>query len=287
MTTTPSRAATRRLRREEIDAVTGMLESDFGRLTDGRWDARHHYLLDALDRGEADRFVVAGGDRPRAVAHLSVSGTVVPAGDPAVAAELAPFVERSRWRILIGDEAITGALLDVCGRTWWRRRPSTRVQRLMMVTPEGLIATQPATGFRRASRADLDTLEDFACQLHVEDRMGPALAGGARQGVRQRMAESVDRGLTWVVQRDGRTVGKVDLSLYSARRGAQIAGVFVDRALRGRGIATGMIATLSSQLFDSGLPVITLHVRNDNTAAVTAYERAGFTQQGRWILALR
>lgn len=287
MTTTPSRLTARRLRPAETGSVMRALESDFGRLADGLWDARHHYLLDALDRGQTDRFVVCGDDQPRAVAHLGTSGTVVPAGDPVAAEELAPFVERSRWRILIGDESMTRALLAVSGRAWWRRRPSTRVQRLMVLAPERLRGTARVPGFRRASRQDLDVLEDFACQLHVEDRMGPALAGSARQGVRHRMAESVDRGMTWVVQRDGPAVAKVDLSLYSAHRGAQIAGVFVAPGYRGQGIATGMVTTLSRQLFDKSLPVITLHVRDDNQAARTAYERAGFEQQGRWVLALR
>ncbi|CAN5629788.1 hypothetical protein BH24ACT15_BH24ACT15_18770 [soil metagenome] len=287
MTTTPSRLTARRLRPGESGTVMRALESDFGRLADGVWDARHHYLLDALDRGQTDRFVVCGDDLPRAVAHLGTSGTVVPAGDPAAAEELAPFVERSRWRILIGDEDMARALLEVSRRGWWRRQPSVRVQRLMVLGPERLVDSAPVGGFRRAGREDLDVLEDFACLLHVEDRMGPALTGSARQGVRHRMAESVSRGLTWVVQRDGRPVGKVDLSLYSTGRGAQIAGVYVDHDYRDQGVATGMITTLSRQLLDKGLPVITLHVREDNRAAQTAYERAGFSQQGRWVLALR
>lgn len=287
MTTTPSRSHADRLQRADVPRVMAALESDFGRLQDGMWDPRHHYLLDALDRGDHARFVVVGSDRPVAVAHMGLTGTVVPAGDPAAVALLGPFVERARWRILIGDEPITRTLLEASSGSWWRRRPAIRIQRFMTTARDTIARGEPLAGFRRAWRPDLDHLEDFACRLHVEDRMGPALVGPARHGVRHRMAESVDRGMTWVVQRDGQPVAKVDLSLHSVLRGGQIAGVFVDRAHRGQGIATGMIATLAGQLLDRGLPVVSLHVRDDNAPAVTAYGRAGFVERGRWVLALR
>lgn len=287
MTTTPARPHADRLLRGDVPAVVQALESDFGRLPAGLWDPRHHYLLDALDRGEHSRFVVARADRPIAVAHLGLTGTVVAAGDPAGAALLAPHVERSRWRIMIGDEAITRELLEGTSGSWWRKRPTPRIQRFMVADTPHPLADPPLEGFRRAWRPDIDVLEDFACRLHVEDQMGPPLAGPARHGVRHRMAESVDRGMTWVVQCEGRPVAKVDLSLYSMTRGAQIAGVYVDPAARGRRIATRMIATLTAELLSRGLPVVSLHVRDDNAPALTAYARAGFVQRGRWVLALR
>jgi predicted GNAT family acetyltransferase len=48
-----------------------------------------------------------------------------------------------------------------------------------------------------------------------------------------------------------------------------------------------MIAALTRQLLDAGLPVVTLHVRDDNAGAITAYTRAGLAERGRWLLALR
>jgi uncharacterized protein len=288
VTTTPARPQAERLQRHDVPRVVEALESDFGRLAAGMWDPRHHYLLDALDRGDHRRFVVVGGTQPLAVAHLGLTGTVVPAGDPSAAEQLAPHLERSRWRILIGDEHIARALLEHSTGAWWRRRPAERIQRFMTADPDTTPAdVEPVAGFRRGWRPDVDVLADFACELHVEDRMGPPLVGAARQGVRHRMAESVERGMTWVVQRGGRPVGKVDLSLHSMTRGAQIAGVYVDREHRGQGIATGMIATLTAHLHQMGLPVVSLHVRDDNAAAITAYRRAGFVERGRWILALR
>lgn len=288
VTTTPARPKASRLRLAEVPEVITALEQDFGRLPQGLWDPRHHYLLDALDRQESQRFIVWGDDRPRSVVHIGLTGTVVPAGDPRGAAELAPFVDRSRWRIMIGDEAITAALLDLGGgRSWWRRRPSVRVQRFMTVDHTTIPSIGPVDGFRRGSYTDLGWLEEFACQLHVEDQMGPPLQGTARVSVRQRMAESVDRGMTWVVERSGQPVAKVDLSLHSVSRGAQVAGVFVHPSWRGRGIAGTMVNALSRELLSSGMPVVSLHVRDDNEPAIHAYRNAGYVQRGNWLLALR
>lgn len=288
MTTTPARPRAERLRRADVGSVMTLLERDFGRLPQGLWDPRHHYLLDALDRGEHDRFVVYPAASPVAVVHLGASGTVVPAGDPDAATALAAQVDRSHWRILIGDEPIARALVDATvGRAWWRRKATVRVQRLLTADDDSVTGLAVPDGFRRAWRGDLDRLTDFACRLHVEDRMGPPLHGAARQGVRQRMTESVDRGMTWVVERNGAAVAKVDLSLFSRRRGAQIAGVFVDDDWRSRGVGGAMVAALTRELLGLGLPVVSLHVRDDNRPGITAYERAGFLQRGRWLLALR
>ena len=227
-------------------------------------------------------------DEPIAVVHLGPTGTVVPAGDPAAAPALASAVDRSHWRILIGDEPIARALVQATtSRAGWRRRPNQRVQRLLTADEHSATPVLAPDGFRRAGRADLEELTEFACRLHVEDRMGPPLQGAARQGVRHRMTESVERGMTWVVEVRGRPIAKVDLSLYSRSRGAQIAGVYVHEAWRGLGVGTRMIAALTGDLLRRGLPIVSLHVRDDNVAGLTAYARAGYVERGTWLLALR
>ncbi|MDP9406059.1 MAG: GNAT family N-acetyltransferase, partial [Actinomycetota bacterium] len=142
-------------------------------------------------------------------------------------------------------------------------------------------------GYRRATARDVDALTEHACRLHVEDRMGPPIARSNRPAVRARMSDSIVRGLTFVVERNGVAVAKLDLSLRSRRRGAQIAGVYVMPAYRGQGIAGGAVATLARELLAEGLPGVTLHVRADNAAAIAAYRRAGLTDRGPWTLALR
>lgn len=254
----------------------------------GRTDAllRHQHLLDALDRREYRRFLVwPGGPEPAAVAHLNPSGTLVLAGSADAAADLADHLHGSGWRVLLGDAPLVERFLEAAPRALRRRRVRARRQRFMATTrPAPLTAPE---GLRPAADEDLEVVTDLACRLHVEDRMGPPLSRTARAGVADRMRVSIERSLTWVVERDRAVVAKIDVSLWTRRYGAQIAGVYVDERYRGRGLAAGGVAAVSRELVADGLPGVTLHVRADNAAGRRAYERAGYVDRGEWTLALR
>lgn len=286
MTATPARARAARLARADVPHVTVLLERDFGRRQSG-WAYEHHCLLDALDRGEHDRFFVWPDDDPVAVLYFGATGTLVPAGDPSAAAAFAAAANLSGWRILIGDLEISQAVLELATRSLFRRRVSAREQRLMTATAGSVPDGAAPDGFRLANASDLDRLTDFACQLHVEDQMGTPILRAGRGAVRYRVAETVAQAATWVVDRGGVPIAKIDLSLRSWRRGAQIAGVFVEPKWRDRGIGGSAVRTLSRELLDAGYPVVSLHVRADNVPAIAAYRRAGFTDQRPWLLALK
>lgn len=277
-------AQVRTLAADEAAYVMSLLETGFGRGVGAA--VENQYLLDALDRGHHDRFVVWPLHDPLAVLYGSPTGAVVPAGDPAGGPALAHGAEQMGWRVLIGDAAVCDALLDAYPRGLFRRRPVAREQRFMVAD-----GTRAATGassvLRPARTTDLERVTEFAADLHVEDRMGPALSRAARTAVRARMLDSITMGNTWVIEDAGEVVGKIDLSLYSRRRGAQIAGVYVASHARRRGLCGSAIARLTQSLFDEGLPAVTLHVRADNRAAIRAYTRAGFVDRGPWTLAFR
>jgi ribosomal protein S18 acetylase RimI-like enzyme len=287
MTATPARAKAARLALVDVPHVTALLERDFGHRQAGGWAYEHHYLLDALDQGQHNRFVIWPDDDPVAVLYFSPTGTLVPAGDPAAATAFADASNPTSWRILIGDLEISQAVLDLAARSLFRRRVSAREQRLMTATVSSVPDGDIPDGFRLANSSDLDRLTDFACQLHVVDQMGTPILRAARGAVRARVAESVAQAATWVVDRGGVPVAKVDLSLRSWRRGAQLAGVFVESAWRNRGIGGSTVRALARELLDAGFPVVSLHVRADNVPAIAAYRRAGFIDQRPWLLALR
>jgi uncharacterized protein len=253
----------------------------------GRTEAilRHQQLLDALDRGEYRRLAVWPDDDPAAVAHLAASGTLTVSGSADAGDHLGSYLAGSGWRVLLGDVELAQAIIDVTPKGLRRRGISAREQRFMHTT--GPPPLDPPAGFRLAARGDLGVVTDFACRLHVEDQMGPPLSRGARTGVADRMRSSISRSLTWVVERQGEVVAKFDVSLWTRRRGAQIAGVFVDEGWRGQGIAAKGVAAVAGVLIADGLPGVTLHVRSDNAAGRRAYANAGFVDGGPWILALR
>ena len=287
MTTTPARSKAARLARADVPYVTALLERDFGyRQADG-WAYEHHYLLDALDRGEHSRFVVWPDDAPVAVLYFGPSGMLVPAGDPAAAPALADAANPTGWRILLGDIEISQAVLNLATRSLFRRRMSAREQRLMIATTSSVPGGDPPDRFRLARASDLERLTDFACQLHVEDQMGTPILRTGRGAVRARVAESIAQGATWVVDRGGIPIAKIDLSMRSWRRGVQLAGVFVEPQWRDRGIGGSAVRALIRELLQSGFPMVSLHVRADNAPAIAAYRRAGLKDRRPWLLALR
>ena len=285
MSAAPAAPPAGRITRDTVAEVVELLEHDFGRQSRADGVLANQVLLDALDRNEHSRFLVWPNVDPCAVLYMSLNGTLVPAGDPDAGPAFAAAAERAGWRVLVGDAPLSEALLDAYPHGLFRRRPSGREQRFMVAVDPP--ASERPVGFRRATYEDVPVLTDFACALHVEDKMGPPLARSTKPAVRARMADSVAHGLTYVVERDRTVVAKFDLSLYSASRGAQIAGVYVAPEYRGQGITSAAVAGIVREVRLADLPGVTLHVRADNTPAIKAYRRAGLSDRGAWTLAIR
>lgn len=286
MTAARADARVRRVRVGDVPALVAQLESGFGDAPRGQAALANQFVLDALDRGQHAQCVVWPVDDPVAVLYAASSGTLMPSGAAGAAELLAAAAERVSWRVLVGDARIAEPLLRHATHGLFRRRPAAREQRFMIDDP-ALPASPPPEGFRRARTRDLERCTDFACALHTEDRMGPPISRAGRLAVRSRVAASIERATTWVVERDAAPVAKFDLSLHSRRRGAQIAGVYVDPAWRGAGLASGAVAAIVAELRGGGLPGVTLHVRSDNASGRAAYVRAGFVDRGAWTLAIR
>lgn len=284
MTATQPEAATRPDHGAGIELARALSVDAHGRPDFGR-EIAHQFPLEALDRGDYARLVVWPPRRPVAAVLHASGGTMMPAGEPAAAEALAEAVEQSGWRVLVGPAELGEAILDELGRGLFRRRVASRQQRFMVATEPADTPAPP--GLRLARATDLEALTEMACQLHVEDRMGPPIPQSGRASVRARLRHSLGRQATWVVESGGTAIAKVDLALRSPRRGAQIAGVYVRPAWRGQGVATAAVSTISARLLAEGAPGVTLHVRADNTRARGAYERAGFVDRGAWTLAIR
>lgn len=284
MTAADPGAATRPDQRAVLELERALTEDRFGR-HDPERELWHQFALEAIDRGDAGRLVVWPPARPVATMLYASGGTVMPAGDPTGADMLADAADRSAWRVLVGPADVGEAMLDVLGRGLFRRRVSSRQQRFMIATEP--VGVDPPPGLRLAHEGDLDALTEMACQLHVEDRMGPPIPHSGRASVRARLRHSIGRRSTWVVESRGQRIAKVDLALRSPRRGAQVAGVFVQQPWRGKGVGTAAVAAITADLLADGLPGVTLHVRADNVPARAAYERAGFVDRGAWTLAIR
>lgn len=284
MTAADPSAATRPDHAAMVELERALTTDAFGR-HDPERELWHQFALEAIDRGDVSRLVVWPPTRPVGALLYASGGTMMPAGDPAAADMLADAADQSAWRVLVGPADVGEAMLDVLGRGLFRRRVRSRQQRFMVATEPAPI--EPPPGLRLAHEGDLDALTEMACQLHVEDQMGPPIPHSGRASVRARLRHSIGRRATWVVEVNGQRIAKVDLALRSPRRGAQVAGVFVQPAWRTRGVGTAAVAAITADLLAEGLPGVTLHVRTDNVPARAAYERAGFADRGAWTLAIR
>jgi uncharacterized protein len=131
------------------------------------------------------------------------------------------------------------------------------------------------TALRPAHRGDLDPLFLASAMMHREETLEDPLEkdpDAFRRHVRHRITHG--RSFVWFDD-TRRLVFKVDLSAFG-RYGAQVSGVYTTPSMRGQGLATRAMLDLCHQLFEQGLPLITLYVNDHNESAKTVYTRVGF-----------
>lgn len=271
-------------------ARPGELPTIASRLAD--WEApaggavRHMFPLSTIEAMGADALRIASDDRRWAVAVVFPGRLLVPCGDPEALASAGPPTRR--WRLLVGDERAGDAILANTGED-----PSLIVhdQRFLSIDHERVPdeSEVPDPGLRRARPEDLDGLAHLAVRLHVDDRFGPHPGSVGLRGYRQRLEQTVRQGLVWCVGPVGAPVLKVERSVSSPRWGVQLAGIVVDPVHRGTGLGTAAVATAVRQALVDGPSSrpVSLHVRARNTAALRAYDAAGFVDRERWRLAVR
>lgn len=92
---------------------------------------------------------------------------------------------------------------------------------------------------------------------------------------RMRVTDLIRRGRSFARIEQGRVVFKAELGAVS-REVAQIQGVWVDPALRGRGLAAAGTAAVVAYAQRLGVRAVSLYVNDFNEAARRAYHRVGF-----------
>lgn len=253
---------------------------------------RHMFPLAAIERLGPDAVRIVGdpravrpdGSASFAAVVLVDAHVVAPCGDAGLLRRAGNPVRR--WRLLVGDRDAGDALLAVSERGTGL---VVHDQRFLVVDPARVptAADLADPGLRVAVEDDLDTLADLAVRLHVDDRFGPDPGPMGWAGYRQRMREAVARGTVRCVGPVGAPIAKLERSVSSARWGVQLAGIVVTPSERGRGLGTAMVAAAVREASAERGGPVSLHVREDNAAAIAAYRAAGFVDREPWRLALR
>jgi predicted GNAT family acetyltransferase len=143
---------------------------------------------------------------------------------------------------------------------------------------------RPDAAVRPLRSAELDAVLPACVAMFTEEVGVSPLAGGGAEPYRARVAEMLRRGRAFGRIEDGRVVFKAELGAVSADA-SQVQGVWVDPALRGRGLAAPALAAVVEQAYRLA-PVVSLYVNDFNAPARAAYERVGFAAVGTFATVL-
>lgn len=224
-------------------------------------------------------------------ANLTVAAPALPEAEAdALYADMsAAAVSRlARPAALVGPAQVT---LDLWGRVepWWGPAREVRASQLSMAidVPPRHSAGLDADGLDLAA-VRLATLEDYdellpACVHMFIGEVGYDPMRHGRAAYEARLTHLVRAGRAFV--QFGRVDGRRSV-VFKAEIGAlggsvaQVQGVWVHPALRGRGLAKAGLAAVVAATRAELAPVVSLYVNDFNTPAVASYEAVGFARVG-------
>jgi len=130
---------------------------------------------------------------------------------------------------------------------------------------------------RQASLAELEVVANAQAEMALEESgVDPRVAD--LEGFRQRVAERIERGRTWVKLEDGKVVFKAELQSITSEA-IYLEGIWTHPNYRNRGIAKSCVAELTHRRLRRQ-QVICLVVEPHEQIARHIYEQAGFVHHG-------
>ena len=212
--------------------------------------------------------------------HVGANLVPVQAGpdDAAAFAERALARGRTVSTIVGPQEAVRVFWNGVAG-SWGRPREARWEQPHLEIATLPRVAADPRV--RKSTRADLNQLYPACVAMYTEEvGISPEYGGGAEL-YRARVTQLVSRGWSFARYDDGELVFKAEVAC-ATPYAAQIQGVYVPPAHRGRGLATAGMAAVVNIVRRELAPVVSLYVNDWNTSARAVYEKVGFRETARF-----
>lgn len=198
----------------------------------------------------------------------------VTARSPADAAEMGRHLREKRLlrlRRVVGERGAT----DAFWTAWSPGQVETVLshpQQLMLAEPAG-VGTLALPELRPAFPSEEEWVYEASAAMQIEELdVDPRIEEAST--FRAQVAERLRSGRTWVATDRGEIVFKAEVALKN-RIGAQIGGVWVPPAHRGKRLASRGMSELARRMLRE-VPVVSLHVHEKNEPAVRAYRTAGF-----------
>lgn len=210
---------------------------------------------------------------------LHVAGNTVPAGgDPEAAAALAGQVrgDQRRTAAIVGGADEVAAVWQVLGQKWGPARDERMSQPLLVAADPASVPLDP--GVRAAEPEDAEALFEPSVAMFTEEVGVSPLVGTNEAAYRARLMWLIRTGRLFCRYDEHGVAFKAEVAAVTAHA-CQVQGVWVRPDLRGRGLGSAAMAAvvpLALQL----APQVSLYVNDYNTAALIAYERAGFRRVG-------
>ncbi|MFG1778408.1 GNAT family N-acetyltransferase [Micromonospora sp. NPDC049051] len=228
----------------------------------------------------AEGRVLGYGSRRNLESICWLGGNLTPvlATEPAVAAyaDLLAGEERFCSSIVGRADAVLG-LWDRLSAVWGPAR-DVRPNQPLLAT-DALPALRADPQVRRVRASEVDRLFPAAVAMYTEEVGVSPLADDGGRGYRRRVADLVRSGRAYARFVDGEVVFKAELAVVT-RRTAQVQGVWVAPAWRGRGIASAAMAAVVRDALLQVAPTVSLYVNDFNLPARRVYERCGFRPVG-------
>ncbi len=194
-----------------------------------------------------------------------------------------------RWRrqcaSIFGPVEQVAGLWDRLGPGWGPARTIRAEQLLMSTGVDPSDWGVPLDGRVRRARVDeVDLVVPAAAAMFTEEIGYPPFVGSSA-AYRSVVAGLVHLGRTFVWIDGGRVLFKADVGSVGVVA-AQIQGVWLAPHLRGRGLATRLVAAVTSVVLREIASEATLYVNDFNTPAIATYEAVGFRRVGTFATVL-
>ena len=184
---------------------------------------------------------------------------------------------------IVGPAAMVLPLWDLLRPHWGPAREVRPNQPVLATDRVGPVAPDPRV--RPVLPAEVALLLPAAVAMFTEEVGVDPRADGGEALYRARVAELVHGRRAYARLEGGRVLFKADVGCL-APRVAQLQGVWVDPAWRGRGLSEPGLAAVLDHALRVHAPLVSLYVNDYNHRARAAYRAVGFDQVGRFATVL-
>jgi predicted GNAT family acetyltransferase len=237
------------------------------------------------DPWHGDLYAFVDGDRIASLLYVGANLVPVettPRSRAAFADHLRPRGRRCSSFVGPAEEVLD--LWRLLEPAWGPARAIRERQLVMAIDRDPIAAPDPLV--RQVRPEELDLLLPACVAMFTEEVGVSPVAGGLGGAYRSRIAELISAGRALArLDDDGRVVFKAEIGVVGDGV-CQVQGVWVDPALRGRGLGTAGMAAVVEQARRSIAPTVSLYVNDFNTAARRAYLGTGFRETGEFATVL-